>query len=203
MEDAVSAEETTALVNPPEMINPEEVQNASVNGERPHMNTARLTEVSKSLGITLSPPNEVENVVCEEVVIEDITPEHLDLTKNMLRLLAEINGLGLAAPQIGIKKKFMAYWDARQNIPYVCYNPKYYPDGHLTAWAEKCLTYGELTFAVKRLKQIRAVWWEYNPAKKELVKQSKVLKGLQGEVFQHETDHLNGKTIATIGVLVR
>jgi peptide deformylase len=185
-------------------LNPETIQNAMTNeDDHRHMDTTRLTEVAKGLGLMLSPPNEVEGAECEEMTIEDITQEHIDRTRNMLKLLAEINGLGLAAPQIGIKKKFMVYWDARQNTPYVCYNPKYYPDGHQTAWAEKCLTYGELTFAVKRYKAIRAVWWEYDPDKEQLVKQSKTLKGLQGEVFQHETDHLEGKTIAQIGVLLK
>jgi peptide deformylase len=184
-------------------INPEELENASVNGERPHMNTLRLPAIAQEMGIHFSPPNEVERVICEEMTDEDITPEHLDLTKKMLRLLAEINGLGLAAPQIGINKKFMVYWEVRQNMPYVCYNPKYYPDGHKGVWAEKCLTYGEITFAVKRFKGIRAIWWEYNPSTNKLEKKSKTLHGLQAEVFQHETDHLNGITIATMGTLVR
>jgi len=187
---------------PPAIMDLKGIQNASVNGERPHMDSLRLPAVAQSLNLVLSSPNEVEGVVCEEMTITDITDEHIDLTKRMLKLLAEINGLGLAAPQIGLKKRFMVYWDTRQNMPYVCYNPKYYPSRHMVNWAEKCLTYGDLTFAVQRYKEVQAVWWEYDPDKKELVKMSKNLKGLQGEVFQHETDHLNGITISR-GVLLR
>jgi peptide deformylase len=97
----------------------------------------------------------------------------------------------------------MVYWDTRQNMPYVCYNPKYYPGSYQVTWAEKCLTYGLFTFAVKRWKEVRAVWWEYDPFVGKLIKRAKPLKSLQGEVFQHETDHLNGITIAQQGVLLR
>lgn len=204
------AKESNAIesgLEPPQIaINPGMIENASVDGERPHMNTLRLPVIAKELGITFSPPSEVESVECDEMTIEEITPDHIQLTKNMLKLLAEINGLGLAAPQIGIKKRFMVYWDTRQNMPYVCYNPKYYPSKHQTTWAEKCLTYGELTFAVKRWKEVQAVWWELDTdtdwANPRFVKRAKNLKGLQAEVFQHETDHLNGATIAR-GVLLR
>lgn len=172
-------------------------------GDRPHMLVARAGDVARELGITFSPPAEVEGVECEDIVLEDITEDFIQKTRDMLKLLAEINGLGLAGPQIGIKKKFMVYWDTRQNMPYVCYNPKYYPDGKQTLWAERCLTYGDLAFAIKRYKGVRAVWWEYDPDKKALIKKSRALKGLQAEVFQHETDHLNGVTIATAGLLLQ
>ena len=97
----------------------------------------------------------------------------------------------------------MVYWDSRQNRPAVCYNPKYYPGARKTStWGEKCLTYGDLLFAIKRYKEIQAVWFEYDPDKKEFYRKAKALKGLEAEVFQHECDHLYGKTIATEGTLV-
>lgn len=198
--------ETTLEKMPDLEINLSQLENASVDGQRPHMDTLRFPAAAQALGLNFSPPSEVEGAMCEEMALEEITPDHIELTKKMLRLLAEINGLGLAAPQIGIKKRFMVYWDTRQNMPYVCYNPKYYPSKHQTTWAEKCLTYGELTFAVKRWREVQAVWWEFDTdadwANPRLIKKTKNLKGLLAEVFQHETDHLNGITIAS-GVLLR
>ncbi len=172
-------------------------------GEHQHMNFEVLDAAKKEHAIVFAKPEEVEGVVCEDVTIEDITPEHLDLTKRMLKLLAQINGLGLAAPQIGIKKKFFVYWDTRTNTPHCCYNAKYYGDRSKAVWGEKCLTYGQLMFAIKRFKNIQAVWYEYDPDKHELVKRTKSMSRLEAEVFQHETDHLNGDTIATKGILVR
>jgi len=161
-----------------------------------------LAEASVRHDITFAKTEEVERVVCTDVVEADCDDAHIDLTKRMLRLLSDIDGLGLAAPQIGIKKNFFVFWDHLNN-PRVRYNPKYYPDGHsATAWHEKCLTYGNQPYRIKRYKTIRAVWFEYDFETKKLVKVTKQLKGRDCQVFQHETDHLNGHTIATKGSIV-
>lgn len=155
----------------------------------------------KTHDIVLSDPQFVENVECEEVTIDDITEEHLDLTKRMLKFLSDVNGMGLAAPQVGIEKRFFVYWDETLK-PHAIYNPKFYPaEKKKETWVEKCLTYGDQGFRVDRYKYISAVWWEYDPEKKELYKVTKRLRGLNAHVFQHETDHLNSKTISTEGVL--
>ena len=173
-------------------------------GERQHMNVDLAKFNATQFGITFSSPSAVEGAVCEDVTPADVTDEHIELTKNMLKLLAASNGLGLAAPQIGINKRFFVYWETRQNKPHCCYNAKYYGIGKKkNVWGERCLTYGNLTFAIRRYKEIQAVWYEYDPDKKDLVKVTRALKGLEAEVFQHETDHLNGITIATEGMLIR
>ena len=171
--------------------------------ERPHMNFEVLNTAKEEHAIVFAKPEDVEGIECEEVSIEDITPDHIDLTKRMLRLLAQINGLGLAAPQIGIKKKFFVYWDTRTNSAHCCYNAKYYPGDGKAVFGERCLTYGQLMFAVKRFKTCQAVWWEYDPDTHSLNKKTKRLRGLEAQVFQHETDHLTGVTIATHGDLVK
>ncbi len=174
------------------------------NDGREHMKTDRLPGAAAEFDIHFSKPEDVEHVICTEMTLEDITDEHIDLTKRMLKLLASINGLGLAAPQIGIKKTFFVYWETRQNRPHVCYNPKYYGVGKpKQTWGEKCLTYGDLLFAIKRYKDVQAVWYEYDPDTKSFVKVTRALRGLEAEVFQHETDHLVGKTLATDGVMIR
>lgn len=149
--------------------------------------------------ITLSNPQFVENVDCKEMIVGDITEEHLDLTKRMLKFLSDIGALGLSASQIGIEKRFFVYWDEMFE-PHAIYNPKYYAaEKKKERWVEKCLTYGDLQFAIDRYKYISAIWWEYDPQKKELYKVTKRLRGLNARVFQHETDHLNSKTISTEG----
>jgi peptide deformylase len=147
--------------------------------------------------IKLSPIAEVENVVCEDVTEADLTEEHIDLTKRMLRYLSDIEALGLSACQIGIKKKFFVFW-SEMNEPKVRYNTQYFRDASWMGWREKCLTYGDKPFLIKRHKAIRAIWYENEGGR--LVKVTKRLTGRDSQVFQHETDHQNGKTIAMLGL---
>lgn len=150
--------------------------------------------------LTLSPPEFVENVECAEMTVDDITEDHIDLTKRMLRFLTDINGLGLAAPQIGIEKRFFVYWNS-QTRPQVIYNPKWYPaEKKKEGWVEKCLTYGDLGFLIERYKYISALWWEYDPENKNLYQVTKRLRGVDAHVFQHETDHLNSRTLKHTGI---
>lgn len=162
-----------------------------------------LAEIAKEdYGLSMAPINEVENVICDEVTAADMTDNFIEMTRKMLRLIADIGASGLAAPQIGVKKRVFVYWDKRDNNPRVCYNPKYYKDTYTTQYIEKCLTYGPLNFLVKRYKAIQAVWYEWNPTAQEFTKRTKKLSGREAEIFQHETDHLDGKTVATIGKLL-
>ncbi|MCA1806502.1 MAG: peptide deformylase [Actinobacteria bacterium] len=160
-----------------------------------------ISIAEKTYDIKISAPDFVENVDCKEMTVDDITEEHVDLTKRMLRFLTDINGLGLAAPQIGLQKRFFVYWD--ENVrPHVIYNAKYYPhQKKKESWVEKCLTYGDLQFGVSRYKYIAAVWWEYDPDSHELYKVMKKLLGQDAQVFQHETDHINSRTIALHGTV--
>ena len=163
---------------------------------------SELAVASKRHDIELCTPSFVEGIQCEEVTIDDIDEAHLDLTKRMLKFLTDVNALGLAAAQLGIEKRFFVFWDKRLD-PRVRYNPKYFASGGKATWVEKCLTYGDRGYAVKRHKNIQAVWWEYDPESKSLIKKTKRMSGIDAQVFQHETDHLNGKTIATQGYMVR
>lgn len=152
--------------------------------------------------IQLVGPEEIETIADNilPVVLEDVTPDFITLSKRMLKYLVEQNGLGLAGPQIGIKKAFFVYWRSCGE-PAVVYNPKYYPDSnaHIRN-IEGCLTYGKLQFEVRRYKRIRAVWYESDGV--SFFKRSKVLSGTDAIVFQHETDHCYGITIATKGILI-
>lgn len=164
-----------------------------------------LEENAEKYNIRLVSFEEVEKLTekdVEAVSASDITPEFLDLTKRMLKYLVEIGGLGLAGPQLGMKKAFFVYWTDHDD-PRVIYNPSYYPDSNAKIYkVEGCLTYTNLRFAVERFKRIRAVWYEYDE-KEGLIKRSRSLSGQDAEVFQHETDHCKGKTIAQIGRIYR
>lgn len=165
-----------------------------------------VVEEEKVYSFKLSSVEEVEALEpsqIEKIEVKDITPEFLDLTREMLKYLVDRNAAGLSGVQIGINKAFFAYWNDKAE-PRVVYNPTYYPDNNAKAYyVEGCLTYGpNVRFAVRRYKRIRAVWYDYDEVE-GLVKRIKVLTGIDAEIFQHETDHCNAKTIAQIGQLVR
>jgi peptide deformylase len=159
---------------------------------------SELAVASVRHDLPLSKKADVEGAVCTDISAADITEDHIDLTKRMLRLLSDVDGLGLAAPQVGVNKKFFVFWD-EQVQPRVRYNPQYFRDGSPSGWHEKCLTYGPQAYLVKRFKAIRAIWYEFDSESKTLLKRTGRLAGQDAQVFQHETDHINGKTIAMIG----
>jgi len=121
---------------------------------------------------------------------------------DLKRLLKESeNGAALAAPQIGVSKRFFGRKDKKEMK--VVLNPKIvrsfgkkeYPmidkkDGSKEGFLEGCLSFPGYYGRVKRWLKIEAVWWEIVRGK--LTEKSKVLEGFEAIVFQHERDHLDG-----------
>ena len=156
----------------------------------------------KKYSIELVSPEVLEGAVSEELGADEIDDAHIDLTKRMLRFLTDVDGAGLAAPQIGIQKQFFVFWD-RRSTPYVVYNPQWYPaEGKKELWVEKCFNYDEGTYMVERYKYITGIWWEYDPETQTFEKRIKKFRGVDAQVFQHEVDLLHGRTAATTGTLV-
>jgi peptide deformylase len=152
-------------------------------------------EVIPEISLKLSPPEEVENVVCEEVNAFEI-PEILQTIKPaMEEILKKYKGIGLAAPQVGIKKKFFIILNSEDGYD-IYFNPQYYMDSNVRIQTnEGCLTYeeGKKHCIMKRWKNVTCISYVLNNDK--LVKKTFKLKGLSSISFQHEKDHLDGRTI--------
>lgn len=116
-------------------------------------------------------------------------------------LMNSENGAGLAAPQIGISKKFLGIKE--NGKVRVLINPKLekswgekvYPkmadeNGNESDFLEGCLSFPDLYGTVKRYLKIEASWEEIENGK--LVKKSGMLEGFGAIVWQHENDHLEG-----------
>ena len=67
---------------------------------------------------------------------------------------------------------------------------------------EACLSYPDEHYFVKRYKYVRGVFYVIQP-NKTLKKVFKNFRGDDAIVFQHECQHLVGKTIRTEGELMR
>lgn len=111
------------------------------------------------------------------------------------------NGAALAAPQIGVSKRFFGRKD--EDGVRVVVNPeirktfgrKEYPmmdkdDGSKEGFLEGCLSFPGYYGRVKRWLKIEAGWQEI--VRGRLVERGEVLKAFEAIVFQHERDHLNG-----------
>lgn len=118
------------------------------------------------------------------------------------QLIAAENGAGLAAPQIGISKRFFGIKDENKKIK-VIINPvikltfgeKIFPvmiddKGNKEDFLEGCLSFPNFWGTVKRWLKIKVEWQEL--IDKKLVSKSEELDGFKAIVWQHESDHLDG-----------
>ena len=116
----------------------------------------------------------------------DGSPE--ELVRAMSKFMADNGGVGLAAPQVGIKKRIFIMGNFTKLV--ACINPK------IVSLAEErkndlegCLSFPDLFMKVKR--PASAVV-QYYTVSGELVERE--LTGFECRVFLHEYDHLIGIT---------
>lgn len=152
------------------------------------------------MDIQLVDNSEIEHITCEDVAEEELE-ETISIGEEMIKYCAEKGGIGLAAPQIGINKNFFVY-SPREEIFQIVINPSWFPDGKKTNTVEGCLSYPEQNYFMSRYKYVRAVYYGRSKTTGKMERITKRLSGDDAIIFQHETDHLRGKTIATEGRLI-
>lgn len=122
-------------------------------------------------------------VLSEKVSIED----GLSIgAKLILELEKHKNGIGLAAPQIGINKRVFVIKLEEKSFPIVYINPEIIKKKKpFINKDEGCLSFPEILVDTIRYKEIFAI--------DDLTKKSYSLEGLASICFQHELQHLDGK----------
>lgn len=112
---------------------------------------------------------------------------------DMIHLMIHSNGIGLAANQIGITKRFFAIGHESFDVfkkPAIIYNPVLVnADEEQELAQEGCLSFPGLLLQVNRP---RIIMVRYQNNKGEFLLSR--LEGLEARCFQHELDHLNGIT---------
>lgn len=103
------------------------------------------------------------------------------IKKQMIKLMTDKNGCGLAASQVGLNKRlFIVRHDLYINPEILFY------DNEIES-TEGCLSIPGLSYKVKRFNDIEIkAYNEFN----QLIE--KKLTGLEAIIFQHEFDHING-----------
>ena len=125
-------------------------------------------------------------------------PELKELIANMWETLANSEGIGLAAPQIGLpirvvvidldllKEDFPEY-DGFKKV-YINAHIEDYDDSETASSSEGCLSLPAIHENVKRPTRIRVTYQDEN-----FTEHDEWVEGYLARVMQHEFDHLEGK----------
>ena len=133
-------------------------------------------------------------------VAEDITPDYpnlKELIQNMFETMGHADGVGLAAPQIGLPIRVVVVDLDVLSEDYPEYKGfrKAYINAHIlevsgeeVSMEEGCLSLPGIHESVKRGNKIRVKYLD-----EDLVEHDEIVEGYLARVMQHEFDHLDGK----------
>ena len=115
-----------------------------------------------------------------------MTPRLRDLIEDMLDTMYEANGVGLAAPQVGVLKRVVVI-DVTGEDPYVLINPRIVESSGEQTGQEGCLSVPGKAGIVTRPNYVKAVALDMNMEPFELEGTE-----LLARAICHELDHLDG-----------
>ena len=121
---------------------------------------------------------------CKEV--KEITPRIQELIDDMFDTLYEADGVGLAAPQVGILKRIVVI-DTTGDDPLVLINPKVLETSGEQSGYEGCLSVPGKTGNVTRPNYVKIIAYDQNMESFELEGTE-----LLARAILHEVDHLEG-----------
>lgn len=121
---------------------------------------------------------------CKEVM--EITPRLQELIDDMFETLYEENGVGLAAPQVGILKRIVVI-DTTGEDPLLLINPKILETSGEQDGYEGCLSVPGKSGKVTRPNYVKAIAYDENMEPFEIEGTE-----LLARAICHEVDHLEG-----------
>ncbi len=119
--------------------------------------------------------------------VTDIDGTLVRLVEDMLETMYDEPGLGLAAPQVGVRKRLFVYDLLAGEDPRALINPEIVESDGEWEFDEGCLSVPGLSWNIVRPKlvHVRGVDLDGNEVNIEADE-------LEARLFQHELDHLNG-----------
>lgn len=117
--------------------------------------------------------------------VEDIGPDLVRLTEDMLETMYEAPGVGLAAPQIGVSRRVIVF-DVGDG-PRVLINPEILETSGTWEFEEGCLSVPERYWPIERPGWVRVGGLDLDGKEVEHAGDE-----LLGRVLQHEIDHVDG-----------
>ena len=130
-----------------------------------------------------------------EITVEELKDEGKEiaqLAKEMLKVMYAAEGVGLAAPQVGVNKRLMVYNPSGDSKKWldetILVNPKIVEYSQAKdVETEGCLSFPEMDGQVERSK-----WIKVTAMNLKGKKMKKKFTGWEARIFQHEYDHLDG-----------
>lgn len=138
--------------------------------------------------------------------VDEVTPELVKLSEDMLETMYEARGIGLAAPQVNHQVRLlvidtrprdkegrydikeMGELEAKVQQPVIIFNPKVVEGDGKTTYDEGCLSVPTFFETVERYEHVKVTGLDKNG--KEIMIET---DGLLAICLQHEMDHLEGK----------
>ncbi|MCI8859177.1 MAG: peptide deformylase [Lachnospiraceae bacterium] len=127
--------------------------------------------------------DEVLEKKCRE--IKEITPRILELIEDMKETMYDANGVGLAAPQVGVLKRLVVI-DIGEG-PLVLINPRLMETSGTQTGEEACLSLPGKSGVVTRPMHVKIEAWNEKMERIELEGEE-----LLARAFCHEIEHLDG-----------
>ncbi len=121
---------------------------------------------------------------CREV--KEMTPRVKELIEDMLETMYEANGVGLAAPQVGVLKRIVVI-DTTGDEPHILINPRIVETSGEQTGQEGCLSVPGKFGIVTRPNYVKVVALDVNMKEFELEGTE-----LLARAICHELDHLDG-----------
>ena len=122
--------------------------------------------------------------------VKEMTPRIKELIEDMFDTMYEANGVGLAAPQVGILKRIFVVdcGDEEGNsVPYVFINPEIIDREGVQTGYEGCLSVPGKSGMVPRAQKVKVKAFNENMEEFEME-----AEGLLARCILHENDHLDG-----------
>lgn len=136
-------------------------------------------------------PSEILNKKMPDFDFDNPIIDPKDLEEQMVKLMYQENGIGLAAPQVGIETRvFTIYTRNLDGVtePFAVFNPKILAvSEELEQGEEGCLSFPGLFFHIKRPYHVVAEFFDRD-------KNQCIIRfdGIDARCFLHEHDHLEG-----------
>jgi peptide deformylase len=136
----------------------------------------------------LTEPNHELRLKSHKVHLRDLEKDETqELIDNMIETMHHADGIGLAAPQIGVLKRIIIV-DTKKKGPQAFVNPKVTGRSLLRVQAEEgCLSVPGIYGLVKRYRKVTIKAFDRHGCKVKFR-----IGGMEAIIFQHEIDHLNG-----------
>lgn len=123
--------------------------------------------------------------------VEEVDDEIRELVGDLIETMYAANGVGLAAPQIGVTKRItvidVSHPDSDERDPIVLINPEIIEEEGALKWEEGCLSFPGLYGDVKRAAKVKVRATNRDGEEYEIEGEE-----LLSVALQHEIDHLDG-----------